>query len=155
MKNFTRILKLVIFSSATLALLWMTFAPKAIDEVEIDSEIRTVLAKQDAAWNRGDIPVFMEDYWKSEDLRFASGGKINRGYQATLDGYLTRYPDKATMGTLAFTDLEIQAMSATDALVFGRWELERAEDKPGGLFTLHMRKIDGRWKIMSDHTSSN
>jgi len=120
-----------------------------------DSEIRSVLAEQDAAWNRGDIPAFMKDYWQSEDLRFASGGKVNRGYEATLNGYLTRYPDKAAMGQLSFTDLETQMMSATDALVFGRWELLRDTDKPGGLFTLHMRKIDGAWKIMSDHTSSN
>lgn len=120
-----------------------------------DSEIRSVLAEQDAAWNRGDIPAFMKDYWQSENLRFASGGKVNRGYEVTLNGYLTRYPDKAAMGQLSFTDLEIQMMSATDALVFGRWELLRDADKPGGLFTLHMRKIDGAWKIMSDHTSSN
>ena len=117
-------------------------------------EIRDMLARQDAAWNRGDIPAFMEDYWQSEDLRFASGGSIKRGYQATLDGYLERYPDKATMGTLSFTDLDIEMMSATDALVFGHWKLQREADAPGGLFTLHIRKIDGEWKIMSDHTSS-
>lgn len=155
MQKNIQILKLIAFSVAAIALLWMAIRPDGVDEAAIDAEIRTVLAAQDGAWNRGDIPAFMQDYWKSEDLRFASGGKVNRGYQATLDGYLTRYPDKATMGTLSFTDLEIQAMSATDALVFGRWELQRAEDKPGGLFTLHMRKINGEWKIMSDHTSSN
>ena len=87
-------------------------------------------------------------------MRFASGGNVNRGWQATIDGYKTRYPDKATMGTLSFTNLEIDVFSAQDAMVFGRWQLQRADDKPGGLFTLHMQNQDGRWIIVSDHTSS-
>lgn len=120
----------------------------------IKTDIKETLARQDAAWNRGDIDAFMEDYLKEGSLRFASGGNVNRGWQATIDGYKTRYPDKATMGTLSFTNLEIDVFSAQDAMVFGRWQLQRADDKPGGLFTLHMQNQDGRWIIVSDHTSS-
>lgn len=96
----------------------------------------------------------MEDYLKDESLRFASGGNVNRGWQATIERYKARYPDKAAMGTLSFTDLEIEVFSQKDAMVFGRWMLERGEDTPGGLFTLHMQNQDGRWIIVSDHTSS-
>ena len=120
----------------------------------LKGQIVETLSRQDAAWNAGDIEGFMQDYWKSEDLRFASRGDVKRGWQDTFDGYMNRYPDKATMGELRFTDLEVQILSARDALVFGRWELIRASDKPNGLFTLHMHKVDGRWQIMSDHTSS-
>ncbi len=120
----------------------------------IEKDIRDTLARQDATWNRGDIDGFMQDYMKSEGLRFASGGKVNRGWQATIDGYKTRYPDKAAMGTLSFTDLEIEVFSEKDALVFGRWSLERKADRPNGLFTLNMQNQDGRWVIVSDHTSS-
>jgi len=125
-----------------------------LDTASIETDIRETLARQDAAWNRGDIDAFMEDYVKSEDLRFASGGNINRGWQATIDGYKARYPDKAAMGTLSFADLEIDVFSDTDALVFGRWKLERETDEPGGLFTLHMTHVNGKWIIASDHTSS-
>ncbi len=120
----------------------------------IEKDIRETLARQDAAWNRGDIDGFMQDYMKSEGLRFASGAKVNRGWQATIDGYKTRYPDKAAMGVLSFTDLEIEVFSEKDALVFGRWSLEREADRPNGLFTLNMQNQDGRWVIVSDHTSS-
>jgi len=120
----------------------------------IEADIRATLARQDAAWNRGDIEGFMEDYLKSEALRFASGGKISRGWQATIDGYKARYPDKAAMGRLSFSDLEIDVFSHNDALVFGRWSLVRAADRPGGLFTLHMVNHGDGWKIASDHTSS-
>lgn len=129
-------------------------APQKIDKAAIATEITEILTNQDAAWNRGDIDAFMQDYWKSEDLRFASAGNVNRGWQATMDGYKTRYPDKATMGTLSFTDLEIKVLSDEYAQVFGRWKLERENDEPGGLFTLLFQKIDGKWLIVSDHTSS-
>lgn len=122
---------------------------------QIKSDIKATLKRQDAAWNRGDIDAFMEDYVKTETLRFASGGKVRYGWQTTLEGYKSRYPDRATMGFLTFTDLEIDVLSKTDALVFGRWALTRESDLPSGLFTLRMKNIDGSWKIKSDHTSSN
>ena len=125
-----------------------------LDAVSAEAEIRDVLAVQDAAWNSGDIDGFMEHYIKSEDLRFASGGNINRGWQATIDGYKTRYPDKSAMGTLSFTDLEVDVLSPDNALVFGHWKLTRAADMHRGLFTLHMKRVDGQWVIVSDHTSS-
>lgn len=124
-------------------------------ESKIKTDITNVLKAQDEAWNRGDIDAFMEDYWKSEELRFASGGNINRGWQATIDGYKTRYPDKATMGELSFSDLEIKVLSSKYAQVFGRWSLKRENDNPGGLFTLLFENRGGKWLIVSDHTSSN
>jgi len=48
----------------------------------------------------------------------------------------------------------MQILSADHALVFGRFTLKREADSPTGLFTLHLQKIDGAWKIMSDHTST-
>lgn len=116
--------------------------------------ITQTLTMQSAAWNQGDIDAFMQDYWQTDDLRFASGGTVKYGWQTARDRYKARYPDKAAMGTLAFTDLDVELLSASDALVFGRWTLTRQADAPTGLFTLHMRKQNGHWKIVSDHTSS-
>lgn len=134
-------------------------APEPPNVADIQAEIKAVLAASDAAWSAGDIDRFMEDYWKSENLRFASGGNVNRGWQTTIDGYKARYPDTAAMGNLSYADMEIDVLSPTDALVFARWTLTResAEDI-GGLYTLHMKRMDTasgpRWLIVSDHTSS-
>jgi ketosteroid isomerase-like protein len=125
---------------------------KVSDETDA---IRAVLSAQQDAWNAGDIPAFMQGYAKTDDLRFASGGRIQTGWQTTLDGYLARYPDRATMGQLQFDILEVEQIDADDALVFGRWTLNRAEDTPTGLFTLHFQKSGGDWKVVSDHTSSS
>lgn len=40
------------------------------------------------------------------------------------------------------------------ALVVGRWQLEREKDKPGGVFTLLVERINDQWVITHDHTSS-
>ena len=126
-----------------------------VDELAIKKELTELLHVQDKAWNAGDIDEFMKFYLKTDELRFASAGTVNRGWQATIEGYKTRYPDKAAMGELSFSDLEIKVLSPKYAQVFGRWALKRDTDNPGGLFTLMFERKNGEWLIISDHTSSN
>ena len=116
--------------------------------------IKSILASQETAWNSGDIESFMQGYLQSDSLRFASGVDVETGWESTLQRYLRRYPDRAAMGQLDFTDLDIDVLSGEDALVFGRWTLVRAADAPYGLFTLHLKKSNDAWLIVSDHTSS-
>jgi len=68
------------------------------DNPAIETEVRELLLQGEASWNVGSIEGYMETYWKSPELRFASGGKVTFGWQQTLDGYLKRYPDRAAMG---------------------------------------------------------
>lgn len=117
-------------------------------------EIAALLALQSAAWNRGDIDQFMQGYAPSDDLRFASGGTVTRGWRTTLERYKARYPDRAAMGRLEFTELEITVLAPDAALAFGRWKLTREKDAPNGLFTLTLRKTVDGWRIIQDHTSS-
>jgi len=111
--------------------------------------------EQQEAWNRGDIEGFMDGYWRSDSLRFASGGSVQEGWQATLDRYHRTYPDRAAMGKLTFTLYSVEILSADDAFVFGRYELERAHDRPTGLFTLLFRRFENDWRIVFDHTSAD
>lgn len=114
--------------------------------------VRAVLLKQRDAWNDGDIDKFMETYWKSEDLTFSSGGKTTRGWQATLDRYKANYQTRQDMGTLTFGNLQTTMLGDEAALVLGEWNLDRGEPI-GGNFSLVLRKIDGAWVIIHDHTS--
>jgi ketosteroid isomerase-like protein len=116
--------------------------------------IRGVLQAQADAWNRGDIAGFMQGYWNDPALRFASADRVTYGWQPALDHYRDRYPDRAAMGTLAFSQLEIEVLAADAAVVFGRWSLQRSTDTPHGLFTLVFRKTPEGWKITRDHTSA-
>jgi len=120
-----------------------------------ETDIRVVLERQVEAWNTGNIESYMQDYMKGDDLRFASGGTIETGWQPTLERYLRRYPDRSAMGRLETEDLEIKVIDEDDAFVFGTWALIRESDRPSGLYTLHLKKIEDEWVIVSDHTSSS
>ena len=117
--------------------------------------IRALLMRQQDAWNAGDVETFMDDYVKSDSLRFTSGGSVRYGWQATLERYYTTYPDRDAMGTLTFDDLKIDILSPEWALVFGSWYLVRGGEWEdiGGRYTLLMSRTPEGWKVLYDHTA--
>lgn len=129
--------------------------PDAVPAPEAAAAIRAVLDAQVAAWNAGSVRGFMDGYARTDSLRFASGGNVRTGWQATLEGYERGYPDGAAMGTLRFDSLDVQVLAPSWAVVFGRWRLDRAEDTPNGLFTLLFERRPEGWRIVHDHTSAN
>jgi ketosteroid isomerase-like protein len=118
------------------------------------SEISAVLKMQQEAWNRGDIDSFMEGYWRSDETVFISGDEVRRGWQKVLNRYKTKYSDRAKMGTLTFSNLEITPLSNDSAVVLGSWKLNRVNDQPHGRFTLIFRRFPDGWRIVHDHTSA-
>jgi len=120
-----------------------------------EQAIRRVLDDQVRAWNRGDLKGFMEGYWKSDKLTFSSGGDQTKGWQATLDRFRKRYQGEGReMGKLAFTEINVELLGADSAFVRGRWQLVRSKDRPGGVFTLILRRLPEGWRIVHDHTSN-
>ena len=120
----------------------------------VASEIENVLHAQQDAWNRGAIDGFMNGYWQSDKTVFVSGDEVTRGWQKVLDRYKAKYSDRAKMGALTFSDLEITPISNDSAVALGSWKLKRANDEPHGRFTLIFRKFSDGWKIIHDHTSA-
>lgn len=135
----------------TLAITLISSAQSSSQKAEVD--IRAVMTDQSSAWNRGDLDGFMLGYWNSEKLVFASGDQVTRGWQPTLDRYKKNYDSRAKMGTLTFSDLEINVLSKDAAVVLGSWSLQRETDNPKGKFTLIFRKFKDGWRIVHDHTS--
>lgn len=121
----------------------------------LTSELTRILETQAQAWNDGDLERFMGAYWKSEHLTFSGGGHTTRGWQATLDRYRRNYGDQETMGELTFSELEVTPLGSDAALMLGRFQLLVKGQKSGGNFSLVWRKLDGEWKIIHDHSSSD
>ncbi|HXP33908.1 MAG TPA: nuclear transport factor 2 family protein, partial [Chthoniobacterales bacterium] len=71
-----------------------------------------------------------------------------------LDRYKKKYSDRAKMGTLTFSNLEITPLSNDSAVALGSWKLNRANDQPYGRFTLIFRRFPEGWRIVHDHTSA-
>ena len=124
------------------------------DKDEVIAQIQDVLRMQQEAWNRAAVEEFMNGYWHSENTVFVSGDDVTRGWQQVLDRYKRTYSDRAKMGTLTFSDLEITPLGDEAAVALGRWRLQRKKDQPHGRFTLILRKLPEGWKIVHDHTSA-
>jgi ketosteroid isomerase-like protein len=115
--------------------------------------IDSLMLAQQAAWNKADIPAFMEYYWKSDSLKFTGRRGITYGWNATLSNYQKSYSTPEDMGKLEFSNKVHESIDDKNALVIGQWTLFRVADTLGGYYTLHWKKIGEQWLIVSDHTS--
>jgi ketosteroid isomerase-like protein len=118
------------------------------------AEIQSVLTAQQDAWNRGDIDAFMNGYAQSASTVFVSEDEVRRGWETVRDRYRVKYSDRAKMGTLSFSDIEVTMLSPDAGVVLGRWRLKRASDEPRGRFTLVFKRLPEGWRIVHDHTSA-
>ena len=123
--------------------------------------IEAAIATQADAWNRADIPTFMQTYENSPETTFI-GAKLRKGYGPILERYKQSYTTAEQMGKLTFADLDIRLLPSSSgtveyAVVTGSFHLERAAHgeakKDDGIFSLVWRKGPQGWKIILDHTS--
>jgi beta-aspartyl-peptidase (threonine type) len=118
------------------------------------AQIMTLLDYQVSAWNRGDLPGYMDGYARIPGLAFTSGGDIRLGWQNALNHYQARYSiDPKGMGTLKFTVDSIQPVGADGAVALGHWELTDNLHAGHGVFTLVLERRPEGWRIVHDHTS--
>jgi uncharacterized protein (TIGR02246 family) len=118
--------------------------------------VEAVLERQRQAWNRGDLAGYMDGYAPSDGLVFTSGGKIRRGWEATMAAYRKRYGgDRAGMGQLAFEVIDVQPIGADGAVMLGRWRLTGTTQAGSGVFSVVFERQPGGWRIVHDHTSSD
>jgi len=144
----------------TLALLLLAGARAALaaetPAVDPRAAVRAVLDAQVEAWNRGDLEGFMGGYWRSPELVFCSGATVTKGWDATIERYRKRYQAEGReMGTLRFDSVEVLPFGPEAAAARGAFRLRMKDgQEPHGLFTLLLRRVDGAWRIVHDHTSS-
>lgn len=118
-----------------------------------EKSIREILSDQTKAWNKGNLEDFMAGYWESDSLLFIGKSGVNNGWQKTLENYQKSYPDTTAMGKLNFDLLELRQLSPEYFFVVGKWHLQRSIGNIGGHFSLLFNKINGKWKIVADHSS--
>ncbi len=116
--------------------------------------IKAVLDAQAAAWNKGDLDGFMAGYRRDKDLFYVSGAKAVRGWDALRDHYKAAYQEPGKeMGTLTFSDVEVEVFTPKAAHAHGRWKVTTKAKESGGWFTLVFREYPEGWRVTYDHTS--
>lgn len=118
------------------------------------AEIYQALEDQRLAWNNGDLEGYMKGYWQSDSLRFIGKSDVQYGWNATLQNYRKSYPDKDAMGNLIFEVISLEGTGDNNAFMIGRWKLDYpAKPSAAGHFTLLYKKINGKWLVVTDHSS--
>ena len=116
-------------------------------------EITTMMLQQASDWSNGDIEAFMKGYIKSDSLKFVGSNGLTYGWKNTLENYKKGYPTAAHTGTLTFNLLEFDQLANDVFLVIGEFHLKRTVGDTDGMFTIILKRIDGEWKIIADHSS--
>ncbi len=118
-----------------------------------DRAIRAVIARMEAAWNRGDFRGYMDGF-QNPGVVFVSKGKMQADWQGTLDHYIRDYGQPGARGELHFSDITIEFLAPDAAQLISHYRLDKAVDPQVGINTRLMRKRDGRWVIALNHVSS-
>jgi len=121
---------------------------------DAESGIKAALNTQVDAWNRGDIPTFVDTY--ADDCTFVGKQTVVHGHEQLIARYKKQYPTSDAMGKLSFSNLQIKQLDRSIAVVTGEFHLERSTaggGPVGGIFSLVFRLDHGSWRIVLDHTS--
>jgi ketosteroid isomerase-like protein len=136
-----------------LLLIGIIISLSSMAQTKDEQIIRKILGDQISFWNKGDIPGFMQGYWENDSLVFIGKNGPTYGYNNTLRNYQKNYPNKDYMGVLNFDILSVQAIEKDHFFVIGKFMLQRKVGDASGHFTLIFKRINGIWKIVSDHSS--
>jgi len=129
-------------------------APASASPKTERAAILSVVARMEAAWNRGDFRGYMAGF-KNPDVVFVSGGKFQSGWQGTLDHYVRDYGGSAERrGKLHFYNMKVDLLGPDAAMLIGQYRLERGPRVTEGVNTRLFRKARGRWLITMNHVSA-
>ena len=146
-----------IFSIAVLLILASCSSTKKmnapIDFTADAQAIEKIMRAQEIAWSQGDVDEFMKGYWESEKLSFGGKKGFTYGFENVKKNYKRAQPNADVMGKVTFDISDLVPLNANAAYVLGKYNLVAKDGPASGYFTLVWKKIDGAWKIVSDHTS--
>lgn len=116
--------------------------------------IRDNFSKQETCWNQQDLKCYMQAYAPKRMIQTASRGGITYGYEDILSNYQKYFPP-GRMGTLHFDKMKLRKLTETFYHATGRFNLQFSgqEELTQGWFSVTMEKLEGKWYIITDHSS--
>ena len=121
----------------------------------VELDVAKAMLAQERAWNRGDIEGYAKGYKDSPETIFI-GKQMLKGYAQIVAEYKRAYPTAVSMGTLAFSEIEVHPLGESFAICTGKYHLERTKKEGGavdGVFSMVLEKTGEGWKIVLDHTT--
>ena len=127
-------------------------ASPRIGEEVARAEICQMMDRGAAAWNRGDLESFMDDY--TDSATYVGSRGLLHGRTAIAAHYAGRFAPGATRDSLSFRGLDVRLVAPELTQVIATYVLTRGDSVTAmGPTSLLMRRVDGRWRILHDHSS--
>ena len=115
-------------------------------------EVVALLEHGAASWNRGDLEAFMSDY--TEDATYVTKSAVVHGRQEIRARYAPRFAPGAQRDSLHFENLELDVVGPGTVNAIAYYVLMRGDSVTArGPTSLVLKKLDGRWRIVHDHSS--
>lgn len=128
--------------------------PTSAQRAEALTEINDMMQVSARDWTRGDLAAFMDSYESGSAATFVTAKGVIRGRDAIRDRYAPRFVPGAMHDALSFENTEVDLLAPDVANVIGYYRLTRGDSTTArGPTSLVMRRRDGRWRIIHDHSS--
>ena len=128
--------------------------PAAEQRAAARADIAAMMQRSAAAWTRGDLDAFMEDYMPGDATTYVGRRGVLRGPAAIRAAYAPRFAPGAVHDSLSFEALEVDLLAPDAAHALAYYVLSRGDSVTArGPTSLVLRKRDGRWRIVHDHSS--
>jgi hypothetical protein len=139
---------------AALSLLLLAGPAQATPKSE-RAAVLNVVARMEAAWNRGDFRGYMAGF-RNPDVVFVSGGRFQDGWQGhARTSYVRDYGGSTERrGRLHFYNMKVDLLAPDAAMLVGQYRLIRGPRVTEGVNTRLFRKVRGRWLITMNHVSA-
>jgi len=124
----------------------------------VRAELEAMLRRAAVDWNRGDLDGFMSDYLPSDSTTYVGGRGLVRGPAAIRASYARLFTGEIQRDSLSFVVLDVDPVAPDAANLIAQYILtRRAAGRDSvtarGPTSLLVRRVDGRWRIVHDHSS--
>lgn len=120
----------------------------------VRGEVTATLEHGARAWNAGALDDFMSDYLPDTTTTFVTGHGVLHGPEAIRGVYASRFAPGAVRDSLHFEGLQVDVLAPDVVNAIAYYVLMRGDSVTArGPTSLVMRRVNGRWRIVHDHSS--
>jgi uncharacterized protein (TIGR02246 family) len=121
---------------------------------QVAAEVCQMFARGAASWTRGDLDAFMHDYLPGEGTTYIGRSGVLHGPAAIRASYAPRFRPGVARDSLSFEQIEVDVLAPGVAHAIAYYVLSRGDSTVArGPTSLVLRKVEGRWLIVHDHSS--
>lgn len=129
-------------------------SPTDTQLTEARAEISSMMDVSARAWTRGDLNGFMDSYEPGSTITYVTPTGVVHGRDAIRARYAPRFAPGARQDSLSFENMEVDLLAPDLANVIAYYRLSRGDSTTArGPTSLVMRRRDGQWRIIHDHSS--